>query len=143
MERGRAIAQPPRPSFICFLLPALLTTPTSATTPAAKAAFGLGTRFVDIQRAAIQLSSIQLSDRTIRFRISAHLNKPEAAGLPGIAVGNDVYALHGSIRLEQRSNRSFGSSEVEVSYENILHAFSFYLRNWLRSEERTRAVGPD
>src|SRR5580698_7246206 len=94
---------------------AATTATTAAATPASKTAFRFRTRFVDIQRPAIQLSSIQFSDRTIRFRVGTHLDKSEPTGLPGIAVGNDVDPLDGTVRLEQRSDRSFGSSEVQVS----------------------------
>ena len=122
-ERPRWNAQPLR--FRFNRLPAFFTTTTSATTTAPKAAFGFGTGFVDVQRPAVEFSSIQFRDRTIRFRVGTHFNKSEPSWLPGIAIGDDVHALDATVRLEQRSDRSFGSSEVEVSYENILHAFSF------------------
>jgi hypothetical protein len=125
-------------------LPAIVAAATAAaTTTASKTAFRLGTRFVYVERPAVQLSSIQFSDCTIRFRVGAHFDKSESTGLPGIPVRDDVNALDCSVRLEQRSDRSFGSSEVEISYENILHAFSFNLQIGLIGQDRTRAVGPD
>jgi hypothetical protein len=125
-ERPRLARSPS----VCFTrLPALLTTATSATTTtAAKAAFRFRTGFVHIERSAVELSSIQFSDRTIRFRVRTHLDKPKSSWLSGIPVRDDVNALYATVRLKQRPDRSFGSSEVEVSYENILHAFSFNLQ---------------
>src|ERR1039457_2795653 len=108
---------------------AATTAPAPAAAPAAatgKSTIRLRTGFIDVQRSAVELPAIQFRDSAIRFRVCGHFDKSEPSGLAGIPVGDDVDALDGAIRFKQRSNRSFGSPEVEVAYKNILHlAFSF------------------
>jgi hypothetical protein len=108
-----------------LLKASLVTTASAATTATAAGALGLGARFIDIQRAAIQFLAIQACDGAIRFRVGAHLDKSKPSRLTGIPIRYDAHALDGTISLEQGANRILGRSEREIPYKNILHFLSF------------------
>jgi hypothetical protein len=114
-----------RPSVASSRLPAIVPALAAAT---AKWTLRFRTGFIDVQGSAVEIPAIQFSDSAIRIRVNAHLDKSEPSRLAGIPVSDEVHALDRSVRLEQRSNRSFGGPEVEVSDKNILHAFSFGLQ---------------
>lgn len=64
----------------------------AATEPAAASAaraWFLRTRFVDCQRAAAKLGTVQRGDRRLRFRISGHFDEAEASRLAGELIGDD------------------------------------------------------
>ncbi len=103
------------------LLPPIVPTMATAATTGCTLSFRSG--FVNVQRSAVEFAAVQFRNGAIRIRVHAHFDKSKSSGLAGIPVGYDVNAVDGTIRLEQRSNCGFGSSEVEVSYKNILHFF--------------------
>ena len=65
------------------------TAAATATTAATASTWLLGTRFVDGQRAAAQLSTVQRGNRRLRFRIRGHLHESKAAGLAGELICDD------------------------------------------------------
>jgi hypothetical protein len=110
-------------------LPAIITLLAAAT--AAKSTVRFRTGFVDVQRSTIQLPAVQFGDRAIRVRIGAHLHKSEPSCLTSIAIRNDTNALNGTIRLEQRPYRIFGSAEAEVSHKYVFHSFPLVYKLWI------------
>jgi hypothetical protein len=104
----------------------LPTIPPLAASAAARSTVRFRTGFVDVQRSTIELPAVQLSDRAIRIRIGAHLDKSKTSCLAGIAIRNNTDTLDGSVCLEQRAYRIFGGTEAEVSNKNILHFFSLW-----------------
>src|SRR5205085_245956 len=58
----------------------------AATAAAAAPAFGLGTRFVDGQRAAVHLGPVEGRDGRLRLGITAHLHEAESLGSARVAV---------------------------------------------------------
>jgi hypothetical protein len=104
-------------------------TAAAATTSAkATAAVRFGPRFVHVKCSAVEVPAVQTRDRAIRFRVGTHFDEAETARLAGIAIGNNVHAIHCAISLEQRAYRIFGSAKAQVAYKNILHSFSFKYR---------------
>jgi hypothetical protein len=100
-------------------LPAIVA--TLAATAAASRAIRFRTGFVHIQRPAVEVPAIEFVDGAIRFGVIAHLHESKPSRLARIPVRNDAHAIHGSICLKQGSNRTFGCTETQVSYKNILH----------------------
>src|SRR5581483_3416857 len=100
-------------------LPATVLPP--AAIAAESAALLFGSRFVDVQRPAVQFAAIQTRNCSVRFFAHAHLHESEASGPAGFPIGDEVYPVHRSISFKHGSNRIFGCSEAEVSYKNILH----------------------
>src|SRR5581483_3805714 len=92
-------------------LPAIAPTtpaaaPTAAAAPAtisttARSAFGLRTRFVDIQGASAQLRSIQSCDRFLSIFVARHLDETEPTRAAGFAVSKNAHAIDLSVGLEQ------------------------------------------
>jgi hypothetical protein len=97
---------------------ALAAETTAGTTPAP---FALGPGFIDIQRSAVQLMSVQRGDGAIRFTGIGHFDKCEAPGTPGFAICNHAHTLYSSVRLKQRADRRLRGREIQIPYKNILH----------------------
>src|SRR5450631_1624049 len=101
-------------------LPAFV--PALATTAAAtESAFRFRTRFVDVQRTAIELAAVQFRNGAIRIRVCAHFDESKTTRLPCVTIRDNAHTLYRSVRLEQRSNRAFGCPKAEVPNKNILH----------------------
>src|SRR5688500_11696557 len=103
-------------------LPAVLA--TRAATAAVAAAIGLGTRFVDVESAAVEISAVQAVDRGCAFGIHAHLHESESTRAARITIRDDVYAIHSAVRFEHGTDRIFGRAEGEITHENVCQ-FSF------------------
>jgi hypothetical protein len=119
--------------------------PATVTASAAtRAALRFRTGFVHVQRSTVEIPTVEAADRGITFGIDAHFDKGESARLPGIAIGHDVDALDGAIRIKHGTERIFRRPETEVTYKNILQ-INFFLN--LQSSEsgtiRQRAGTPD
>jgi len=82
-------------------LPAIAATAAVAATAAAGCTVAFGAGFIDVERSAVQVLAIEAVDGAVAFRIAAHLDEREAAGLAGIPIGNDVDTIDGSVRCEQ------------------------------------------
>jgi hypothetical protein len=106
--------------------PATASATTAATVrPTATAAFGLGARFVDIQRSAAKLRAIQSRDCALCLGFVGHFHKSKASGTARIAICLDADPLYVSVRLKQGTNAFFRSAKIQVPYKNIFHALSF------------------
>jgi hypothetical protein len=99
---------------------------TAAVSTAAAAAVFFRPGLIDIQRPAIEFPAIQTGNGCIGFGRHTHFHESKASGTSGVPVGNDVDTVHRAIFLKHRSNRIFGSSEAEVSNENILQLRSSF-----------------
>ena len=95
--------------------------------------FGLG--FIDIQRPAVQVTAVESGNGLFSLTVIAHFYESKASGLSGFPVRNDVHPINRAVLFEHRANGAFGSSEAEISYENIFHLI-FFLEF---AEQRTRA----
>jgi hypothetical protein len=62
------------------------TSTASTAAESAPAAFGFGTRFVDVQRATVQVMTIQGRDRPIRLSGIGHFDESESTRTAGFAV---------------------------------------------------------
>jgi hypothetical protein len=101
-------------------LPAgLLKSAFAATAFAAALAFG--TRFVDIQRAAVEVSAVQRGDGVFGFVPVGHFDESESARLSGHAISDYVDALDSAVWGEKRVQIIFGGLETQVSDEYIGH----------------------
>jgi hypothetical protein len=98
------------------------TTPVTAISAAAPAAFHLGTRLVDVQSAAAELGAIQGGNGFVSLLGVGHLHKSEPARTAGVPVGHDADAVYLSVYLEHLAQFFFRSVEVEVPNENVLQA---------------------
>src|SRR6476619_5749049 len=92
VKRRRPLRDPQRPS-LRHSSPGLKS-PAVAVTSAAAAASAVWTlllrsRFIHNQRASTHVRTIERSDRFLRFLARRHFDKPEAARLSGIAIGDD------------------------------------------------------
>src|ERR1035438_5030290 len=99
-----------------YKLPALTTAATAAVR-----AIGLGTRFVDVQRAAIQFAAVDRGDCLLGFAIVRHFHKPKASGLSGVTIGTDVDTVYGAVSFKQGSDGCFRYPKTEVAYKYVLH----------------------
>jgi hypothetical protein len=78
-------------------------------------------RLVDVQRSAFVVLAIQAGDGLLGFLVAAHLDKPKAPRLTGIAIRHNADALNGPVSLKQGAKTIFRRPVTEVSYKNILH----------------------
>jgi hypothetical protein len=108
---------------------------------AAEATVLPGTGLVDIEYPSVEFFSIKSGDGPLSFIVATHFDESKSPGLSGVTIGNDTYALNGSVLLKQRSNGAFGCPEAEIRYENILHVVSFVnLQNGESGQDRTNTV---
>src|SRR5579883_1070270 len=91
-----------RPGCNCLLpAPALASAAAAAAvateTAAATAALRLGTRFVNVERTAVDVAAVQAVDGSVAFGIHAHFHEREAAGLPCVTIRDDVHTVYRSV----------------------------------------------
>jgi hypothetical protein len=99
---------------------------TSATARSAgTATIGLGARFVDIQRAAAKLFSIQSRDGLLGFRRVGHFYEGKSAGAAGVPIGYHADLIDFSVGFKQGSQLGFGGAVREVANKKLLHGFPF------------------
>jgi hypothetical protein len=94
----------------------------SAATPAAateSAACRLGTSFIHVQRAAVHLGAIELLDCGFGFLLVGHFDKREPAGLPRIAIRNNIHTVHVSILRERGVQLVLGGLETQIPDKDI------------------------
>ena len=82
-------------------LPATAASAAFPAFPAATRSLWTATRLIDIQLAAVELSTIQFCDRLVRISLAGHLHGGKPARLARITVGHDTYAIDGTISCEQ------------------------------------------
>jgi hypothetical protein len=126
----------------CLRLPAAITAsavPVSAAT--ARSTLRLRTGFVDVQRSAVKVSTVEPADCGVPFRIDAHFDEGESSGLSGVAIRHYVDALNGSIRIKHGAEGIFGRPKTEITYKNILHffvSFSEFAEQLIRHDQQRR-----
>jgi len=99
-------------------------TPT-APAESAGAAIGLGTGFVDIQRASAEFFAVQSGDGFLGFRGVGHFYKCESAGTAGVAIGHDAYLIDFAVGFKQRPQLTLGGAVGKVANKELLHGFPF------------------
>src|SRR5262249_14219017 len=87
----------------------------AAVAPAAAVA-----SFVHLQRATVQLVSVELLNRLLRLGVRGHLDETETARLTGIAVGDDRHGLASAGRGEQRLEVLIGGGEGKIADVQLL-----------------------
>src|SRR5579871_5230968 len=92
---------------------------TAAETPGTAICFR--TRFVDIERAPVQILTVETVDRIIGFGIVRHFDERETTRLTRITIPDDVDIIHATVRLERRAECVFGGPEAEITDKNIFH----------------------
>jgi hypothetical protein len=61
--------------------------------------------------------------------------------LSGVAIGHDIDALNGSIRIKHGAEGIFGRAETEITYKNIFHffiSFSEFAEQLIRHDQQRR-----
>jgi hypothetical protein len=91
-------------------------------------AFGFGASLVNGERSSVKLLAVQSGDCFSTLTIIRHLDEAKALGFARVTISHDAYTINGSVRLKQGPDVEFSSLETEISYENILHRFSFDLK---------------
>ncbi|HTM51976.1 MAG TPA: hypothetical protein VL285_24945 [Bryobacteraceae bacterium] len=97
------------------------STTAAATAAAESTALGTGTRFVDVQRAAVQFLTVEGFDGFGRLGLIGHLDKGEAAGLAGVAIAHDAGFLNGAVRGKSSLELGLRGLIGKVSNKNIRH----------------------
>jgi hypothetical protein len=92
---------------------------TAATTTAATAA-GFVLRFVDLERTATHVLTIQVLNGARSIR-TGHFDEAEATRTAGIAIVDQGNRLDRAMLFEQRANGGFVSREGKVAYVNLTH----------------------
>jgi hypothetical protein len=119
------------------LLPARFA-PLTAETAAASAtaaALGLGTSFIDVQRATFEIRAIQAGNRAVGFVGVAHFHKRKTAGAAGITIRYQIDTIHGSIPFKHGTDRRIGGGKIQIAYENILHFFTLFCLSIVRARQ--------
>jgi hypothetical protein len=98
-------------------------TTTAATEAAATtaAALGFGPSLVDIERTAIEISSIERRNRAVRFGGVRHFDERKTARAAGVAVGYEVDTVHLSVGLKERTDGRFSCCEIQIAYKDVFH----------------------
>jgi hypothetical protein len=97
---------------------AAATTEAAATTAAA---LGLRPSLVDVERTAIEIGSIERRNRAVRFGGVRHFDERKTARAAGIAVGYEVYTIHLSVGLKERTDGRFSCCEIQIAYKDVFH----------------------
>src|SRR5437763_10087266 len=97
-------------------LPAgLFATVTSAAVSSARSPRGLRTSFIDIQRSAVNIRSVERSDSFVGFARIAHFDKCKTSSLSRVAIRHDVHPINAAVSFKKRTNLLFACREAEVS----------------------------
>jgi hypothetical protein len=103
----------------------LFTSPTPIATVAAPrplpAAILFRPGFVDVEGAATDVFPVQSGDGLVGFAAVCHLDESETSRAARIPVRYYVDARHGSIWREDRTERLFSCTEIQVAYKNAFH----------------------
>src|SRR5206468_6499636 len=97
-------------------------TEASTATAAAETAVRFGTGFVHIQCTSVQSVSIESRNSLVRLAFIFHFDECETAGTPGFTICHDSGAIHLAIAFEEAADAFFGSIEIQVAYEYVLHS---------------------
>src|SRR6476646_1414156 len=94
---------------------------TSAASAGRATAIGLGTGFVNVQRAPTQFLAIERGDGFLRFGGIGHFDERKSARTAGVAIGHDADLLDGAVGFEQRPQLCFGGAVGDVANKQLLH----------------------
>src|SRR2546430_507738 len=91
-----------------------------------------------IHRSSVEFDSVDSDDCLFRVAIVRHLHKGKASGFACLPVCHDPESLNSSVLFKDASNVLVAGVKTEVSYEDIVHLFSFFglfrprsvCRNW-------------
>jgi hypothetical protein len=97
----------------------------TAGVSAAATTLGLGASFIDVQRAAFEIGTVQTGDGPVCFLSVAHFDKRKAAGAASITIRHQIDAINCSIPLKHGTHGRVGSGKIQIAYENILHFLLF------------------
>jgi hypothetical protein len=105
------------------LTAAAATATFSAAAPAASesATSRLGTSFVDVQRPAVHLGSIQLCDGRIRALLIRHLHEGEATRLASVPIRNNVDPFDSAELRKCGVQLVLRGLIAQIPYENVSH----------------------
>src|SRR5262249_48971836 len=78
---------------------------------------GLG--LTDGQRPSAMRHAVEVRDGLLGFRLVRHLDKAKASRAPGVAIGNDLDALHRAIGFEQLRNVRFGGLPEQIADKKV------------------------
>jgi hypothetical protein len=95
---------------------ALETATTTATRP-----IGLWPSFIHIKGSAVQISSVQAVDRSLRFVSIRHLDKGKAARLASHPVRDKTHTIYCAILRKNGGEVLLCRLETQVSYVNVGH----------------------
>jgi hypothetical protein len=112
---------------------ATTTARTSAATETTTA-FSLGTRFVNVQRAATEIFSVQGRDRFFSFGGIGHFDESESARTPGVTVSDNAHLVDLSVRFKQRTQLGFSCAVGDIADKKLLHTFPFLRETKLRTK---------
>jgi hypothetical protein len=96
--------------------------PAIAALATASAAFGLGTRFVDVERPSVEVGAVQSCDGLVGLAVVRHFDKCEAARSAGITISYDIHSRNVAVRLEKRADGGICGIKIQIAYKNILHS---------------------
>ena len=119
--------------------PSAVAAATATATATAAATIFARAGFIDRQGTAVELLAIHRFDRSLGFLIVRHFDEAETLRSARITVRHDAHAIHGSVRLEQRTQVTLGRTEGEISNKNVSHLVS--LLKWQDSESGQDRIG--
>src|SRR5262249_55061519 len=99
-------------------------TAITAAAAATAAAGLLRTRFVDGDGSCADGRAVQLLDCGLRFGIVDHLDEGEPLGMPGVAVDDQLHAVHLSDGREHGMQLVLGHIVRQTSHKQFLSHFS-------------------
>lgn len=115
----------------------------TATTTAASAAetpFRFGAGFIDVQGSPVQRVPVEGCNRLIGFPLVGHLDKRKTARTSRVPIRHDSGAIDCAVALKQTAQRLFGSMEVQVTYEDVLHTILLTLKAGSSEREQKRTT---
>src|SRR5438093_2832630 len=83
-----------------------------------------GPRLIHVECPAADVRPVQCGDRPLRLAFIGHLHKRKTPRTPSLPVGHQTYALHRPIIFEERTNRLFANTKIEIAYKNVFQVFS-------------------
>jgi hypothetical protein len=98
---------------------------STATRPSAGTAIGLGTRLINVQRAAAKLFAIQSRDGFLGFGSVGHFYECKSSGTSGVTIGDQADLIDFAVRLKQRAQFRFRGAVGEIANKKLLHGFPF------------------
>jgi len=94
---------------------------SAATVAIPRSPLRLGTRLVDVERPAVQFSPVELRDCGFGITRFGHFDESKAPRLPGVTVGDNIYALYCAIVCESGVKIVLGGLIAEITDKDIGH----------------------